>query len=163
MSKVPTAKLVEPGQAKTVNLYGVRFDYKVDSADSGGGLAVLEVEIPANTLVKPHNHGREDEFSVILSGTVGVRVGERVLEAGAGASLVKPRGTPHAMWNASAEPAKVLEILSPGGLEAYFEELSTVLRDKAPPPEYYGLAERYGLTIEDDWVEELERAYGVKL
>ena len=86
-----------------------------------------------------------------------------MVEAGAGASLVKPRGIPHAMWNAGAEPAKVLEILTPGGLEAYFEELATVLRDKAPPPEYYGLAERYGLTIEDDWIEELERTYGVKL
>jgi mannose-6-phosphate isomerase-like protein (cupin superfamily) len=163
MSNVPIAKLVEPDQAKTIMLYGVRFDYKVESADSGGGLAVLEVEIPARTLVKPHNHSREDEFSVILAGTVGVRVGDRVLEAGSGTSLVKPRGTPHAMWNAGGEPAKVLEILTPGGLEAYFEELATVLRDKAPPPEYYGLAERYGLTIEDDWIEELERTYGVKL
>jgi hypothetical protein len=32
-----------------------------------------------------------------------------------------------------------------------------------PAPEYYALAERYGLTIVDDWIEELERTYGVKL
>jgi hypothetical protein len=35
------------------------------------------------------------------------------------------------MWNAGAEPARVLEILSPGGLEDYFEELAPVLRDHA--------------------------------
>ena len=148
-----------------MRLFGVRFDYKVESADSGGSLAVLEVEIPAKTLVKPHNHTREDEFSLILAGTVGVRVGDRVLQADAGASLVKPRGTPHAMWNADSTPARVVEILSPGGLERYFQELPPILahEDGAGPKEYYELAERYGITIQDDWIEELERTYGVKL
>jgi hypothetical protein len=75
-----TAKLVAPGEAKTVELYGVRFDYRVDSAASGGTVAVLEVEIPAKTLVKPHNHSREDEYSLVLAGTVGVRLGDRVLD-----------------------------------------------------------------------------------
>jgi Cupin domain len=105
----------------------------------------------------------EDEFSVVPAGTVGARVGDRVLEAGPGASLIKPRGTPHAMWNRGGEPAKVLEILTPGGLETYFEELAPALREHAPPSDYYALAERYGLTIQDDWIEELERTYGVKL
>jgi hypothetical protein len=51
----------------------------------------------------------------------------------------------------------------PGGLEDYFEELAPALREHAPPPEYDPLAERYGLTIVDDWIEELERTYAVKL
>jgi hypothetical protein len=90
MSTAPTAKLVASGQGKTVMLYKVRFDYKVQSAESGGGL-------------------------------------------------------------------------TPGGLETYFEELAPALREHAPPSDYYALAERYGLTIQDDWIEELERTYGVKL
>ena len=94
MTSAPTAKLIAPGAGKRVQLFGVRFDYKVVSADSGGSLALLEVEIPAGTLVKPHNHTREDEFSLVLAGTVGVRIGDRVLEAGPGASMVKPRLTP---------------------------------------------------------------------
>jgi quercetin dioxygenase-like cupin family protein len=163
MATAPAAKLVEPGQGKTIMLFAVRFDYKVTSADSGGALAALEVTIPPRTLVKPHNHSREDEFTVVLAGTVGARVGDRVVEAGAGASMVKPRGTPHAMWNLGPEPARVLEVVSPGGLEDYFEELAPVLRAKAPPSEYDALAERYGLTIQNDWIEELERTYQVKL
>ena len=158
-----TPKLLAPGEGASVMLFGVRFDYKLRSADSGGSLAVLEVEIPGKTLVKPHNHAREDEFSLVLAGTVGVRVGDRVLEATQGASLVKPRGLPHAMWNAGAEPAKILEILSPAGLEAYFEELAPVLKRHGAPPEYYGLAENYGITNQDDWIPDLEQTYGVKL
>ena len=134
MSTAPAAKLVEPGQGKTVMLFAVRFDYKVTSADSGGALAALEVTIPPGTLVKPHNHSREDEFTVVLAGTVGARVGDRVLE-----------------------------VLTPGGLEDYFEELAPALAAKIPPAESDALAERYGLTIENDWIEELERTYNIKL
>ena len=165
MTTTPSPKLKAPGESKTVQLYGVRFDYKVESADSGGSVALLEVEIPAGTLVKPHNHTREDEFSLVLAGTVGARLGDRVLEAGPGASLVKPRGTPHAMWNTDGTPARVLEIVAPAGLENYFEELPPILRHEggAGRAEYEALAERHGITIQDDWIEELERTYGVKL
>jgi quercetin dioxygenase-like cupin family protein len=163
MSTVPTAKLVAPADGKTVMLFGVRFDYKIVSADSAGTLAALEVQIPPKTLVKPHSHSREDEFSLILEGTVGVRVGDQVLQAGPGSYLVKPRGTPHAMWNADSTPAKVVEFLSPSGLEAYFERLAPVLAEHRPAREYYDLAVEYGLTIQDDWIEELEKTYDVKL
>jgi quercetin dioxygenase-like cupin family protein len=33
----------------------------------------------------------------VLAGAVGARVGDEVVEAETGASLVKPRGVPHAM------------------------------------------------------------------
>src|SRR5262249_39990973 len=137
--------------------------HTVRTAGSGGNLAVLEGEIPAKTWVKPHNHSGEDEFSLVLSGTVGARIGDRVLEAGPGAYLIKPRGTPHAMWNAASVPAKVAEILSPGGLEGYFEGLAPILTQHRTPPEYNQLAENYGVIIQNDWIEELERTYGVKL
>ena len=163
MSGAFPPKLVAAGEGKTVMLFGVRFGYKVVSGDSGGRLAVLEVEIPPGTLVKPHSHAREDEFSLVLSGTVGVRTGDRVSEAGPGAYLVKPRGVPHAMWNAGSTPATVAEILSPAGLEEYFEKLAPILAAHRPAAEYYQLAEDYGITIQDDWIEELERTYGVKL
>ena len=163
MTTAFSPRMIGPGEGKTVMLFGVRFSYKVESADCGGSLAVLEVQIPAKTLVKPHNHSREDEFSLVLEGTVGVRVGDRVLEAGPGTYLVKPRNIPHAMWNAASTPARVAEILRPGGLESYFEELAPVLDEHRTPPEYYELAERYGITIQDDWIKDLEATYGVKL
>jgi hypothetical protein len=86
-----------------------------------------------------------------------------VLSAGPGSYLVKPRHTPHAMWNATGAPARVVEILSPAGLEAYFEELAPILSEHRTAPEYYQLAENYGITIVDDWIEELEGTYGVKM
>jgi len=57
----------------------------------------------------------------------------------------------------------VIEILAPAGLETYFEELAPILAEHRTAPEYYQLAENYGITIRDDWIEELERTHGVKL
>ena len=38
-----------------------------------------------------------------------------------------------------------------------------ILAQHGTPPEYYQLAEHYGISIQDDWIEDLERTYGVKL
>jgi hypothetical protein len=49
------------------------------------------VDIPAGTLVKPHSHAREDEFSLVQAGTVGVRIGDQVLAARADPASTVPR------------------------------------------------------------------------
>ena len=154
---------VAPGEGHRVRLYDVEFAYKLTGADTDGRIGLFETVIPAGTLVKPHRHSREDEFTVVLEGSVGVRLGDEEFQAQQGAYLCKPRGIGHALWNAGSEPARILEILLPGGLEPYFEELGPVLRKKGASGEYYALAERYGLIIEDDWIPDLEARYGVKL
>ena len=128
-------------------------------------LSVLEVTIPPGTLVKPHSHSREDEFSLVLRGTVGLRLGGQESEVPAGSYLVKPRRIPHAMWNAGSEPVTVLEIVSPAGLERYFEQVAPVLRQSGPEAtrRFESLADEYGLTIMNDWTEELESRYNVRL
>jgi phenylalanyl-tRNA synthetase beta subunit len=70
---------------------------------------------------------------------------------------------PHAMWNAADVPATVVEILSPAGLEAYFEELTLILPHEVAPARWSTTSRRGRITNQDDWIEELERAYGVKL
>jgi quercetin dioxygenase-like cupin family protein len=153
-------------EQRTVSLYDVRFNYAIEGGRSDEGLAVLEVTIPPRTLVKPHRHSREDEFTYVVSGQVGCRLGDTVVEViAAGSSLIKPRSVPHAMWNVTDEPARILEIITPAGLEKYFEELAPVLREHGPEwtARYAELTERFGLAILDDWTDELQERYGVKL
>jgi len=72
-----------------------------------------------------------------------------VREAGPGACLAKPRGIPHA---GGTRPAflRWWPRFSPGGLEGDFEELAPILAQHRTPPEYYRLAENYGITICND-------------
>jgi quercetin dioxygenase-like cupin family protein len=151
---------------RTVALFGVQFAYRLEAANTDGRAAVLEVTIPPRTLVKPHQHSKEDEFSLILSGPVGARIGEETYEEiAAGASIVKPRGIPHAMWNVTDEPARILEFVMPAGLEEYFTELAPILQEHGPEwtERFYELATRYGLTILDDWSRELQDRYQIRL
>jgi hypothetical protein len=90
---------------------------------------------------------------------------ETVEEIPAGSWLVKPRSVPHAMWNANDEPARILEVVTPGGLEGYFERIAPVLTQRGPDwtQRFYALADEYGLTILDDWSDELQAKYGITL
>lgn len=100
-------KVVLPDDAHHISLYDVTFRYGVASDETDGTLAMLEVTIPPKTLVKPHIHTLEDEYSLILAGTVGARLGDNTVEEiPAGSWLVKPRSIPHAMWSVSDEPTR---------------------------------------------------------
>src|ERR687895_737858 len=113
----------DPSDQRTVALYQVGFAYRLDASHTDGDMAVLEVEIPPRTLVKPHQHSREDEFT------------------------------------------RILEIVRPAGLERYFEEIAPVLGEHGPQwtERFYALAQQYGLTILDDWSNELKARYGITL
>src|SRR5918999_1101598 len=60
---------------------------------------------------------------------------------------------PHAMWNVGEQPARVLEVVVPGGLERYFADIEPILKQKGPDwtQRYNATAEAYGLDILDDW------------
>ncbi len=159
-------RVVTPDEARSIALYDVRFRYALGSDETNGRLSMLEVTIPPRTLVKPHAHGREDEFTLVLSGTIGARLGERTVEEiPAGSWLAKPRTIAHAMWNVTDEPARVLEVVQPAGLERYFEQIAPVLGEHGPDwtKRFYELADEYGLTILDEWSKELQAKYGITL
>lgn len=159
-------KVILPDDARTVRLNDVLFRYGIGTAETDGSLSMLEVTIPPRTLIKPHMHTHEDEFSLVLAGPIGVRAGERTIEeVPVGTWLVKPRSVPHAMWNISDQPARVLEVVMPGGLEHYFEEIEPVLKEHGPEwtKRYSEIAESYGLEILDDWSDELKARYGITL
>ena len=159
-------KVIRPDEASTIRLYDVVFNYGIGADKTNGQLSMLEVTIPPRTLIKPHTHTREDEFSLVLAGPIGLRSGDDTVdEVPTGSWLVKPRSVPHAMWNLGDQPARVLEVVMPGGLERYFEEIAPVLREHGPEwtQRYDALAEAYGLTIHDDWTDELSAKYGITL
>jgi len=129
-------------------------------------LAVVEHPLAPRALGSPvHTHSREDEYSIVLEGTVGVEIGEETFEAGPGSVIVKPRGIPHAFWNATDQPARLLEILAPAGFESYFAELGTIFARGGPPDPaaLQALAARYGLTMDPASIPRLAAAHGLDL
>lgn len=127
---------------------GVQDRFLVAAADTGGRLAVVEHILAPRSLAAPmHYHTREDEFSFVLEGTVGAVLGGIEVEAVAGELLFKPRGQWHTFWNAGDTTARILEPISPAGLDDLFRQLDSL--DSWPEPEALAaLAQAYGCTID---------------
>ena len=135
-------------------------------AATRGQLSVVEHPLAPRALGSPmHTHRKEDEYSIVLEGTVGVQIGERVFEAGPGAVVVKPRGVPHAFWNPTDRPARLLEIIAPAGFENYFAELGEILRTAGPPDEHrlHAVADKYGLDLDPTSIPRLAAEHGLDL
>ncbi|HEV2073744.1 MAG TPA: cupin domain-containing protein [Thermomicrobiales bacterium] len=157
---------VPPESGRSVSLGGLEAIFKVPGAQTAGAYAVVEhVLLPGQLGSPPHTHANEDEVSILLEGEIRVLIGEDVFTAGAGAYVVKPRGLPHAFWNATSVPARFVEIVSPPGFEQYFVEVADLL-SAAGPPDMGGLARiagRYGLTMHLERLPELMERFNVRL
>ena len=116
------------GDFVQVAALGVRF--LIGGQETDGRFAVVEHPLPGRALGSPiHTHHNEEECSFVLEGRFGIQLGDEVFEAGPGDLVLKPRGIPHAFWNAGDEPARLLELISPAGFEKYFRELARLRAD----------------------------------
>jgi mannose-6-phosphate isomerase-like protein (cupin superfamily) len=152
--------VVRPDEGRSISLGGMGVVFRLFGQDTAGAFAVVEHPMEAGRLTWPHVHVREDELSYVLEGVIGARVGDQVIEAaGVGSYLRKPRGVPHAFWNPGPKPARLLEIISPPGFEAYFVELA----EAGDPHRREELAKKYGVTYFSDWIPDLTARYKLKL
>jgi mannose-6-phosphate isomerase-like protein (cupin superfamily) len=139
--------VVEPGQGRPISpIGGDRTFYKAIGAQTGGAFAMLEQTVPPGHGPRRHVHRREEESFYILEGRFGFEVGDHTFEVGPGAFVLGPRDIPHRFWNAGSTDGRFLLIITPAGLEPFFEEFSRVLAeapgDLARQAE---VAARYGL------------------
>ncbi len=157
---------LDEGETVWLRKLGIRF--MIGGEETQGNFALVEHPIGPRALAAPtHTHEREDEYTYVLEGEIGVQIGEEVLVAQPGDLVFKPRGVPHAFWNASDEPARALEIISPAGFERYFAELAPLF-----PPANQGpldeqavgaVREKYGLEMDMDSIPVLAERHGLAI
>src|SRR3954470_2757370 len=142
--------VVRPGEGRAGDLGAITVEFKLMGADTGGALAILEHGFPPGSLVPPHVHTLEDEYSIVTAGEMGFWSGDREVVLGAGGYITKPRGEAHAMWNAGPEPARMIEVISPAGFELFFRAVVDMLeRGDTDPERGAALAAEHGLQFVD--------------
>jgi quercetin dioxygenase-like cupin family protein len=154
----------EEGEPVWLRKLGIRF--MIGGEETQGNFALVEYRIGPRVLAAPmHTHEHEEEYTHVLEGEVGVQIGEEVLVAQPGDLVFKPRGVPHAFWNASEEPARALEIISPAGFERYFAELAPLFPPANQGPldeEAVGaVREKYGLEMDMGSIPMLAERHGL--
>jgi quercetin dioxygenase-like cupin family protein len=156
--------LIRPGDGTDVSMGGVTVGLKVRADRTGGALALTEQRLDVGRLIPPHRHEHEDEYLLVLDGTLGARVGDDELEAVRGSYVIAPRRLFHAYWNPTDEPVRFLGIISPGGFEHFFEEFEEAFAAgdaDAIAARRRQLGVTYGLEFEPSWIPRLHERYGV--
>lgn len=136
---------------------GLRDRYLVDAKDSGGRVAVVEHLLAPHSIAAPlHRHSREDEVSYVLEGRVHVQAGDELVVATPGDVVYKPRHEWHTFWNADDESARLLEVITPGGLEEAFR---TMAMD--PDVDIEELGAQYGADVDLAATQAIMESYGL--
>ena len=144
--------IVGPQDGKAVDLAVVGVRFMAWAEETGGGFSLVEHPIPPGMLAAPlHRHNREDEYSYVLEGRMGALLGDDVVYGEPGDFIFKPRDQWHTFWNAGESPCRILEIVSPGGFEHYFDELAeTMARPDFNPGMVPEIAARYALDVDPE-------------
>jgi mannose-6-phosphate isomerase-like protein (cupin superfamily) len=104
------------------------------SAAHDGRVSAAEFWMPAQFGPPLHIHHREDELLQIIEGSVRIVCADTDVTLGPGGFAYLPRGVPHTFWVQGEQPARMLAIFTPGGVEQMFTE-SGVATDAAQLPE----------------------------
>src|SRR6478735_913298 len=152
---------IAPDSPERAEFGGLGIVWKIDGAHTGDNFSVVHHPLAPRILAAPlHRHTREDEYSYVITGTLGALLGDEVVTAGPGTWVFKPRNQWHTFWNAGDTTCEIIEIISPAGFENFFRELAKVWAsgDLSSLGE---LSQRAGLDMDPSSVPGLCARFGV--
>src|SRR2546426_4875538 len=107
-------------EGKLVSMGGVGVKFKISGDETNRAFSIVEHHVQPRTLVPPHLHHDTDEYSYVVEGQFGARIGDEILLAGPGGYILKPRGIPHTFWNPPDKLAPLVGNIFPPGFEKFF-------------------------------------------
>ena len=140
--------LLGPGEGLRVTALGSTYTTKADGAMTRGAYWLVEEEFWGET-TPLHAHVTADEAFYVLSGRAGVRLDDTETAAGPGAFVLVPRGRPHALRRIGDEPVRMLTLVSPAGMERFFQAVADAGDEEllADPERLTALAAAHGTEI----------------
>ncbi len=123
-SLITTVNIVNPGEGDVVVVGPITTRVVEDGSrtDHHTGAAVVTVA-PRSPGPPQHVHRKHDEGFLVTSGTMRFSIGEKTLDAPAGAYVAVPRDVPHTFSNPFDETAVMFVIFTPDLYVPYFQDL----------------------------------------
>jgi mannose-6-phosphate isomerase-like protein (cupin superfamily) len=101
---------------------------------TAGAIGLIEALVPPGFSPPLHVHSREDEPMYVIEGRVSYQVGDHRFEAAPGSFVFLPRGVPHSFVVEGNMPARILELVLPGGMERFHVEAGRPAEGLGLPP-----------------------------
>ena len=116
---------------------GLGITMKTNGKSTRDAYSLFEYAVPGGVnRPPPHVHTREDESFLCLDGRLEVMLGGETFVLAHGDYLLLPRDVVHTFRNPFDDEARVISVVSPAGLEAYYQalaELPPAWRREAEP------------------------------
>lgn len=103
------------------------------SEETGGAYGIVLRVAPKGFTPPDHQHSREDTGFLVLDGSVTFEIGDQRCTLGPNEYRFAPRNVRH-WFRVESEMARFLEIVSPGGFEAFHLAVSDPAQQFALPP-----------------------------
>jgi mannose-6-phosphate isomerase-like protein (cupin superfamily) len=116
--------MAQRGQTLENPASGERITFRQTSADTGGELLAIDLELPANRRVPggQHIHPKQEERFQVVEGTMRFKMGRKRVVAGPGEVVVVPAGQKHDFANIGDDGALVrVEVRPALKMEQLFE------------------------------------------
>jgi mannose-6-phosphate isomerase-like protein (cupin superfamily) len=140
-------------------LQGDRF--LIDGVVTEGRVSIVEHILAPKQLAAPvHTHSREDEFSYVVEGRLAARLGDEEVFAEVGDLVYKPRNQWHTFWNPTDERTRIIEIISPAGLEQMFKKLHGEI-DMTDPAQIVAAAASVGCELDFEATQAVIEQHGL--
>jgi mannose-6-phosphate isomerase-like protein (cupin superfamily) len=158
-----TRHLHRIGDGKGLAVGGFSAHRLVEKERAGGNLAIMDHILQPRWIGAPlHTHAHTVEISIVISGRIGVQIGNDELVAEPGEVVVKPAGVPHAFWNPGLLEARFIEILTPPDFADYFDGLEDAWGDQGPVMERLeGLMEHHDIELDPSSLPVLIERHGL--
>jgi quercetin dioxygenase-like cupin family protein len=109
---------------------GDTYTILIGGEDTNGRYALIDMLIPAGGGPPPHRHDFEEMFHV-LEGEVEVTIRGQTSKASTGETVNVPALAPHSFHNPTDQTIRLLCLVAPAGLEAYFAEFGDPVASRA--------------------------------
>ena len=129
--------LIQPGEGRRFAIPGGIITIKATGENTGGTYAMIEMLIPPQSGPPTHIHSREIESFYILEGSLSFWLSDRKFTGSAGFLVIAPPGHTHAFKNEGDEPARVLLLITPAGLEEFFQEVGVPIKEESALSEHF--------------------------
>ena len=142
----PVLKL--PGCGENLGAIGLGIYVRLTGDDTNGAYSLFEYVVPPGLGGPPtHIHTLQDELFICTAGQVTVELDfvERTMTPGS--SMMLPRGVPHMFYNPFDEETRIVAVVSPGGLENYYKELSALPPGPRDMTKVAEIMKRHGLSL----------------
>jgi quercetin dioxygenase-like cupin family protein len=149
--------VVRPQDGPTYRVVHDLVTVKARAADTNGLYALFETQTEPGQGMRPYCHRYEDEACWILDGWYTFQIAKEELVLGPGSYIAIPRGTVHAYTNRGPGHARMLVLVTPGGIrERFYAQVGERIANPAAVvqggyapdwPTLRRVAETYGIEI----------------